>query len=250
MQFMVDCAVILNHGMVKGVSQRNLRVLKYRGPSFEENEFPFVIGRAGLEVAGARALGCADVNVTNERVSSGVERLDTMLGGGYYRGANVLISGISGTEKTTLSGAFAAANLLARIGADHFAVVFPELTNESDLGRRIEQSMEAFLQYPFTLNGAAFLSSLSYLSKLPVDTLKIDGSFVNNMTDGPQGLLLVSTIINLAHSLKLTVVAEGVESTEQSDTLRSLGCDEMQGFVFSKPIPCELFESRYLPAAP
>jgi EAL domain-containing protein (putative c-di-GMP-specific phosphodiesterase class I) len=93
-------------------------------------------------------------------------------------------------------------------------------------------------------------SSLSYLSKLPVDTLKIDGSFVNNMTDGPQGLLLVSTIINLAHSLKLTVVAEGVESAEQSDTLRSQGCDEMQGFVFSKPIPCELFESRYLPAAP
>jgi diguanylate cyclase (GGDEF)-like protein/PAS domain S-box-containing protein len=89
-------------------------------------------------------------------------------------------------------------------------------------------------------------SSLSYLSKLPVDTLKIDRSFVNNMTDGPQGLLLVSTIINLAHSLKLTVVAEGVETAEQSDTLRALGCDEMQGFVFSKPIPCELFESRYL----
>jgi diguanylate cyclase (GGDEF)-like protein/PAS domain S-box-containing protein len=93
-------------------------------------------------------------------------------------------------------------------------------------------------------------SSLSYLSKLPVDTLKIDRSFVNNMTDGPQGLLLVSTIINLAHSLKLTVVAEGVETADQSDTLRSLGCDEMQGFVFSKPIPCALFESRYLLAPP
>ena|GEM_PF-1406050 len=79
-----------------------------------------------------------------------------------------------------------------------------------------------------------------------MDTLKIDRSFVNNMTDGAQGPLLVSTIINLAHSLKLTVVAEGVETAEQSDTLRSLGGDEMQGFVFSKPLPCELFESRYL----
>jgi circadian clock protein KaiC len=107
MQFMVDCAVILSHGVVQGVTQRDLRVLKYRGSSFEENESPFVIGRSGLEVAGARARGRVDVTVTTERVSSGVERLDTMLGGGYYRGANVLISGFSGTAKTTLGGAFA-----------------------------------------------------------------------------------------------------------------------------------------------
>jgi circadian clock protein KaiC len=109
MQFMVDCAVILNHGVVQGISQRNLRVLKYRGSSFEENESPFVIGPIGLEVAGGRTLGRVDVSVSNERVSSGVERLDTMLGGGYYRGANVLITGFSGTAKTTLSGAFAEA---------------------------------------------------------------------------------------------------------------------------------------------
>jgi circadian clock protein KaiC len=109
MQFMLDCAVILNHDVVQGVSQRNLRVLKYRGSSFEENESPFVISPHGLEVAGTRPLGRVDVNVTNERVSSGIKRLDTMLGGGYYRGANVLITGFSGTAKTTLSGAFAAA---------------------------------------------------------------------------------------------------------------------------------------------
>ena len=63
-------------------------------------------------------------------------------------------------------------------------------------------------------------SSLSYLSKLPVDTLKIDRSFVNDMTAGPEGLALVSAIINLAHSLKLKVVAEGVETKEQSRLLR------------------------------
>jgi diguanylate cyclase (GGDEF)-like protein len=89
-------------------------------------------------------------------------------------------------------------------------------------------------------------SSLSYLAKLPVDTLKIDRSFVNNMDDGQQGLLLVSTIINLAHSLKLKVVAEGVETAEQEDMLRARGCDEMQGFLLSKPVPREIFESRYL----
>ena len=89
-------------------------------------------------------------------------------------------------------------------------------------------------------------SSLSYLSKLPVDSLKIDRSFVNDMTVGPEGLALVSTIINLAHSLKLTVVAEGVETEEQSRLLRLLSCDEMQGFLFSKPVPAEIFARTFL----
>ncbi len=99
MQFAVDCAVILNHGVVQGVSQRNLRVQKFRGSTFDENESPFLIGKSGLEVAVARTLSRVDANVTNERVSSGVERLDTMRSGGYYRGATVLITGFPGTAK-------------------------------------------------------------------------------------------------------------------------------------------------------
>jgi EAL domain-containing protein (putative c-di-GMP-specific phosphodiesterase class I) len=91
-------------------------------------------------------------------------------------------------------------------------------------------------------------SSLSYLSKLPVDTLKIDSSFVTDMTAGPESLALVSTIITLAHSLKLKVVAEGVETEEQSRLLRLLRCDEAQGYLFSKPLPGEVFEARYLAA--
>jgi EAL domain-containing protein (putative c-di-GMP-specific phosphodiesterase class I) len=93
-------------------------------------------------------------------------------------------------------------------------------------------------------------SSLSYLSKLPVDTLKIDRSFVRDMSATPEGLALVSTIINLAHSFKLRVVAEGVELEEQSRLLSVLGCDEVQGFLFGKPVPCEIFEARYLLPAP
>jgi len=93
-------------------------------------------------------------------------------------------------------------------------------------------------------------SSLSYLAKLPVDTLKIDRSFVINMTAGPQGLALVSTIINLAHALRLKVVAEGVETEEQLRLLRLLNCDEMQGFLFSKPVPVEIFETRFLAPPP
>jgi diguanylate cyclase (GGDEF)-like protein len=89
-------------------------------------------------------------------------------------------------------------------------------------------------------------SSLSYLSKLPVDTLKIDRSFVSDMTLSPQGLALVSTIINLAHALKLKVVAEGVETEEQARLLRLLNCDEMQGYLFSKPVPADQFEALFL----
>lgn len=109
MQFMVDCAVMLNHRVIQGVSQRNLRVQKFRGSSFDEDESPFVIGKNGFDVALARTLGRVDAEVTNERVTSGVERLDTMLGGGYYRASSVLITGFPGTAKTTLSGAFAEA---------------------------------------------------------------------------------------------------------------------------------------------
>ena len=112
MQFMVDCAVVLNHRVVLGVSQRNLRVQKYRGSGFDENESPFVIGKNGFDVAIARTPARADPTASSERVTSGVQRLDTMLGGGYYRGANVLITGFPGTAKTTLSGAFAEAACL------------------------------------------------------------------------------------------------------------------------------------------
>jgi diguanylate cyclase (GGDEF)-like protein/PAS domain S-box-containing protein len=92
-------------------------------------------------------------------------------------------------------------------------------------------------------------SSLSYLARLPVHNLKIDRSFVIDMTITPEGLALVSTIINLAHSLKLNVVAEGVETEEQSRLLRVLNCDEMQGYLFSKPLPREIFEAKYLRTA-
>jgi circadian clock protein KaiC len=109
MEFMVECSVILNHEVIEGVSQRNVRVVKYRGSAFAENESPFLIGNKGLEVAAAPRTVALEALVTTERVSSGVTRLDAMLGGGYFRGATVLITGFPGTAKSTLSGAFAQA---------------------------------------------------------------------------------------------------------------------------------------------
>ena len=105
MQFMVDCVVQLEHRLVDRVSLRSLRVLKYRGSAFAENEFPLIIGPQGIEVA---TFGVSELThqVFKDRVSCGVIPLDRMLGGGYYRGTSVLISGAPGTAKTTLAGAF------------------------------------------------------------------------------------------------------------------------------------------------
>ncbi len=80
-------------------------------------------------------------------------------------------------------------------------------------------------------------SSLAYLAKLPVQTLKIDRAFVITMLNDADAMTLVRTIISLAHSLRLKVVAEGVDSEEQATTLRLLRCDQMQGYLFSKPVP-------------
>ena len=85
-------------------------------------------------------------------------------------------------------------------------------------------------------------SSLGYLKHLPIDVLKIDKTFVDNVTTDPADAALVQTVITLAHNLRLKVVAEGVETEEQLRFLHLLRCDEWQGYLFSKPLPAEAFE--------
>ncbi len=105
LQFMADCVVRLSHKLVGHTAMRGLRVSKYRGTSHSSNEFPFTITRGGIDVAvGSRFE--LDHQVSTERVSTGLKRLDDMMGGGYFRGTSVLISGAPGTAKTTLAGAF------------------------------------------------------------------------------------------------------------------------------------------------
>ena len=89
-------------------------------------------------------------------------------------------------------------------------------------------------------------SSLNYLSRLPADVLKIDQSFTRQIASSPDTLALVTNVIGLAHSLDLTVVAEGVEEEEQDKLLRLLRCDELQGYLLGRPVPVEEFEKLYL----
>ncbi len=109
LQFMVDCVVMLRHQVVEGSAFRNLRIVKYRGSSFSGDEFPITISAKGMQLTN-RGPAELKYEVTNERISSGLPRLDNMLRGGYYRGTNVLISGAPGTAKSTLAGLFAVAS--------------------------------------------------------------------------------------------------------------------------------------------
>lgn len=139
LQFMVDAVIRLEQWLAGRVMLRTVRVLKYRGSSFAENEISAVIGARGMEIATVSS-GEKLFAAPRGRISTGVERLDTMLSGGYFRGASVLITGSPGTSKSTLSCAFLEAACLR--GERALYVSFDEsadeiIRNSSSVGIRL-----------------------------------------------------------------------------------------------------------------
>lgn len=108
MQFMVDCVVGFERRLEHRIALHRIQITKYRGADFIAGEFPVNFGRSGMEV-GAPEPTQITHTASTERVSAGFERLDTMLGGGLFRGSSTLITGVPGTSKTTLAGKFAEA---------------------------------------------------------------------------------------------------------------------------------------------
>jgi EAL domain-containing protein (putative c-di-GMP-specific phosphodiesterase class I) len=92
-------------------------------------------------------------------------------------------------------------------------------------------------------------SSLNYLKRFPISAMKIDQSFVQDISEDSNSAAIVSTIIVLAQNMKLRSVAEGVETEEQLAFLKQRGCDEMQGFLFSRPVPADAFEKMLVAQA-
>jgi circadian clock protein KaiC len=109
LQYLADCVILMQHRLVGQTAVRGVRVMKYRGVAHSANETPFLISPSGIEV-GAVERAEMTQRLSSRRVSTGIARLDTMLGGGYYRGSTALVSGAPGTAKSTLAAAFAAAS--------------------------------------------------------------------------------------------------------------------------------------------
>src|SRR3984893_8448460 len=105
LQFMVDCVIEFEARLECGVALHRIQVTKYRGSAFAKGEYPVSFGAGGMDIAGPEPTEIQQV-ASSERVSAGFERLDTMLGGGLFRGSSTLITGVPGTSKTTLSGKF------------------------------------------------------------------------------------------------------------------------------------------------
>jgi EAL domain-containing protein (putative c-di-GMP-specific phosphodiesterase class I) len=122
-----------------------------------------------------------------------------------------------------------------------------ELT-ESTAMERAENAVAVFRQLKvmgFHLSIDDFgtgYSSLAYLKRFPIDTIKIDRAFIKDLGSESEHAAIATAIIAMAHGLKLSVLAEGVETQEQLDILRDNHCDTIQGYFFSHPLPCELLE--------
>ncbi|MHB8997022.1 MAG: circadian clock protein KaiC [Armatimonadota bacterium] len=106
-EYVSDCVIFLDHRVKGQITTRRLRVVKYRGSGHGTNEYPFIIGDRGISVLPITSLGLQH-EASTERVSTGVSQLDEMMGGGYYRGSSILISGTAGTGKSSLAAHFVA----------------------------------------------------------------------------------------------------------------------------------------------
>ena len=150
-EYVSDCVILLDHRVVDQVSTRRLRVVKYRGTAHGTNEYPFLIDEGGFSVLPVTSLGLQHA-VSEERISSGVPRLDTMLGGeGFYRGTTILVSGTAGTGKTSLAAHFVDA--ACRRGERSLYFSFEEspgqlIRNMRSIGLNLEQwSKKNLLQF-------------------------------------------------------------------------------------------------------
>jgi EAL domain-containing protein (putative c-di-GMP-specific phosphodiesterase class I) len=109
------------------------------------------------------------------------------------------------------------------------------LANVDDTIKKLMQLKQLGVSISLDDFGTGY-SSLSYLKSLPIDYLKIDRSFITGITKSSQDAAIIDSIISLSHTLSLKVVAEGVEDEQQLKALKEMGCDEIQGFYYAKPM--------------
>jgi len=203
----------------------------------DPSEFIDIAEDSGLIVPiGEWALGeaCAQLKAWQRRMKPEL-RMAVNISVGQVRDGDRLYEAV---ERAVKRSGIDPASLELELTESHLMQDIPEnaslLTRLGELGVGI--SIDDF--------GTGY-SSLSYLKKLPVDSIKIDSSFVRDMQEDPNDQAIIRAILAMAHSLRLSVVAEGVETPAQLEALRALGCDEYQGFLESRALSAADFEKRY-----
>jgi EAL domain-containing protein (putative c-di-GMP-specific phosphodiesterase class I) len=142
-----------------------------------------------------------------------------------------------------------AKRIIGQSGIDTLRLEF-ELTETAIMSnyQQTHDSMTALSEMGVTFSlddfGTGF-SSFAHIQRLPISVLKIDRSFINDVVENPEDAIIVKAIINMAHSLRLEVVAEGVETAEQLDFLQQNKCDQVQGFFYSRPVTLSELISQY-----
>ena len=144
-EYVADCVILLDHRVHDQTSIRRIRVVKYRGSFHGTNEYPFLIGQKGISILPITSLGLSHV-ASKDRISTGIPRLDTMLGGrGFYRGSSILVSGTAGSGKTTIASRFTAAACARGERALYFA--FEESANQIQRNMlSVGQDLERFVR--------------------------------------------------------------------------------------------------------
>ena len=230
MQFMSDCVIVLDHVLVDRISLRDLWVMKYRGSSFSESAVPMSITARGVELTASLHLP-QHVTVDGKRVSSGVERLDIMLGGGYLSGSAVLITGAPGTSKSTLAAVFSEAT--CRRGDRAVYVSFEEtemelVRNFSSMGIDLKPHLDSGkLRMRCVLADACSATEHYMAIQRLLETHKPSCMVVDPLSrlikggGGGIAINIVERLIRLSKSLGITVINTAVLiSTEESTPLQ------------------------------
>jgi len=146
-EYVSDCVILLDHRIVNQISTRRMRIVKYRGSTHGTNEYPFLIDKDGISVMPITSIKL-DHTISSKRITSGIAELDAMLGGGFYEGSNILLSGTAGTGKTNVATYFVNAN--AEKGNRSLYIAFEEspqqmVRNAKSIGLDIQWHIDSGL---------------------------------------------------------------------------------------------------------
>lgn len=237
-EYVADCVILLDNRMEEQIATRRLRIIKYRGSKHGTNEYPFLIEEDGISVMPITTLSLVH-RVSAERLSTGIERLDTMLGGkGYYRGSSILISGTAGTGKTSFAAEFGRAACERRKRCMYFA--FEEspdqiIRNMRSVGIELQPYIDAGLMQINASRPIAYglemhlIMMRRLIDKFEPSMVIIDP--ISNLTNVGTQTDVKFTLIKLIDYLKLKNITAVCTSLVKHESLEGLNAQGISSLI-------------------